>query len=69
MAQRERFRIGPFTNPSGVVVYRVTGRKLDGTQVRENFPAYGRALARKQELEQDALQIENSVTLKATRLS
>src|SRR5687768_12329120 len=69
MADRDRYRIVPFVNPSGTVVHRVTGRKLDGTHIRENFRVFAKAIARKQQLELETLNIEKSVLLKATRLS
>lgn len=69
MADKDRFSIRPFVNPSGETVHRVTGRKLDGTQVRENFRGFREAVARKHELDLEAINIEQSVTLKPTRLS
>lgn len=51
MGNRERFRIVPFTNPSGQLVHRVQGRLPEGRQVRENFTDFIHAVRRKAELE------------------
>ena len=48
-----QFYIAPFTNPSGQVVHRVTG-KLNGQRIRENFKTEGDAIVRKQNLEREA---------------
>lgn len=69
MAGKDRYRIRPFVNPSGESVHRVTGRSLEGKQVRENFKDFRQALARKQELELEAIGIKQSVSLKTTRLT
>jgi len=33
----DRFRVIPFTNPTGAVVFRVVGTRINGSRVRENF--------------------------------
>ena len=48
-----QFSIQPFTNPSGQVVHRVTG-KLNGQRIRENFKTEGEAVTRKHNLEREA---------------
>src|SRR5437773_2970476 len=69
MAKRvEKFRIVPFTNPSGAVVHRVYG-KLDGRIIRENYKDYVTALARKQELEIQAINAPLVLTMQPTRLT
>jgi len=69
MAGKDRYGIVPFTNPNGNVVHRVLGRTPDGKQVRENFKSFAEAVARKQALELEALGIQQSVSLKTTRLT
>jgi integrase/recombinase XerD len=54
-------RIVEFTNPSGAIVYRVTGKNKDGNRVRENFPTRGEAQSRKATLENE---IENLPTVR-----
>ncbi len=65
----ERFRVVPFRNPSGQIVFRVSGRKIDGSRVRENYLEEGQAVGRKQELEVAALNMPITVSLKTTRLT
>ncbi|HVY70303.1 MAG TPA: hypothetical protein VHH73_10275, partial [Verrucomicrobiae bacterium] len=67
--RKERFRIGSYLNPSGCEVYRVSGRQIDGAQVRRNFKSYEEALAYRGELEIAALNVVEAVKLKRTRLS
>ncbi|MDA7916032.1 tyrosine-type recombinase/integrase [Verrucomicrobia bacterium] len=50
-ANRTRFTVSPFTNPSGETAYRVSGYKLGGERIRENYQTIEQALARQQELE------------------
>lgn len=50
MNQTASFAIAPFTNPSGEIVFRVTGW-LDGKRVRKNFPTRAEADAERQVLE------------------
>jgi hypothetical protein len=33
----DRFRVIPFPKPSGAVVFRVVGTRINGSRVRENF--------------------------------
>jgi len=69
MRGKDRYRIRPFVNPSGEAVHRVTGRTPEGRQVRENYKDFREAVARKQELELEALNVQQSVSLKTTRLT
>ncbi len=59
----------PFRNPSGQIVFRVTGRKFDGSRIRENYREQAEAIGRKQELEIEALNMPVTVSLKKTRLT
>jgi integrase len=49
--KREAFKLSHFTNPSGQIVWRVSGTKKDGSRVRQNFKNELEALGKKQELE------------------
>lgn len=69
MRGKDRYRIRPFENPSGEAVHRVTGRTPEGRLVRENYKDFREAVARKQELELEALNVQKSVSLKTTRLT
>lgn len=68
MAQAVTFSISEFTNPSGDVVFRVTGW-LDGKRVRKNFPTRAEAMAERQTLEIQRIQSDTGVRTAATRLS
>ena len=64
----ERFRVIEFRNPKSTA-FRVYGRQADGTVVRENFKNYGQALARKQELEIQAVNSPLVLVMQPTRLT
>ena len=64
----ERFTIKKSTNPSGEQVWRVEGRMPDGHRVRLNFPDHADAIAKKAELELEALNQPVTLSLKRTRL-
>ena len=68
MSQAAQFVISEFTNPSGEVVFRVTGW-LDGRRIRRNFPTRAEASAERQALEILRLQEETGVRTTATRLT
>ena len=55
---KHRFKISPFTNPSGGKAYRVSGT-LDGKSIRKNFKTRSDAVAYRQELEIQFLQGES----------
>ena len=57
-AKREAFKLSHFTNPSGQIVWRVSGTKKDGTRVRQNFKHESEAIAHKQTLEVEDLNIK-----------
>ena len=67
MSQASQFIISEFTNPSGEIVFRVTGW-LDGTRIRKNFPTRAEASAERQALEIQRLQAETGIRTTATRL-
>ncbi len=67
MAQAAQFIISEFTNPSGEIVFRVTGW-LDGKRIRKNFPTRAEASAERQALEIQRLQAETGIRTTATRL-
>jgi integrase len=68
MAQAAQFVISEFTNPSGEIVFRVTGW-LHGKRIRKNYPTQSEATAARQLLEIQHLQSETSVRITATRLT
>ena len=63
-----KFVIKEFTNPSGEVVFRVSGW-LEGKRVRQNFPSYGEAKAEADTLEIKLVQGETGVRPTVTRLT
>src|ERR1035437_3557225 len=67
MNQATPFVISEFTNPSGEVVFRVSGW-LDGKRVRKNFPNRAEAQAERQVLEVQRLQGETGIRTAVTRL-
>jgi integrase len=68
MNQVTPFVISEFANPSGEIVYRVSGW-LDGKRLRKNFTTRIEALAERQALEVQRLQGESGVRPAVTRLS
>jgi hypothetical protein len=68
MKQVSAFVISEFTNPSGEVVFRVSGW-LDGKRVRKNFPSRGEAEAERQTLDIQNLQSDTGIRTAATRLT
>ncbi len=68
MDQAAQFVISEFTNPSGEIVFRVTGW-LDGKRIRKNFPTRAEASAERQALEIQRLQAETGIRTTATRLT
>jgi hypothetical protein len=69
MKQIERFYVKTFTNPSGAQAWRVMGYRPGGVQVRLNFKTQAEALAKKNELEVEALGMPVSAALRSTRLT
>jgi len=68
MKQNTPFVISEFTNPSGNVVFRVSGW-LDGKRVRKNLSTRAEAEAERQSLEIQHLQRETGIRAAATRLT
>jgi len=68
MKQVSAFVISEFTNPSGEVVFRVSGW-LDGKRVCKNFPSRAEAHAERQTLDVQRLQIKTGIRTAATRLT
>jgi len=68
MNQPTKFVISEFTNPSGEIVFRISGW-LDGARIRKNFPTRAEALAERQILEVQALQGETGTRTAITRLT
>lgn len=68
MNQTASFVITPFTNPSGEIVFRVTGW-LDGKRVRKNFRTRAEAEADRQVLEVQRAQGETGIRTAITRLT
>ena len=68
MNQATAFVISKFTNPSGEIVFRVSGQ-LDGKRVRKNFPIHAEAEAERQILEIQRLQAEAGIRIAGTRLT
>ncbi len=68
MNQTASFVITPFTNPSGEIVFRVTGW-LDGQRVRNNFRTRAEAEAERQVLEVQRAQGETGIRTTITRLT
>ena len=68
MSQAPQFVISEFTNPSGEIVFRLTGW-LDGKRIRKNFPSRAEAAAERQTMEIQQIQSATGVRTAATRLS
>ena len=69
MKPRGLYSISPFENPNKTTAYRVTGTKLDGIRIRENYKTQPEALARKQQLEIEALNFAPEKRITTTRLT
>lgn len=69
MKPRGNFTVNPFNNVNGSESFRVTGTKVTGERIRENFKTEGEAVARKQQLEIEALNGDPAMAPRATRLT
>jgi hypothetical protein len=67
--RKVRFKVFPFTNPSGKRVWRVSGCKSDGSRVRENYRDENKAKCRQIDLEAEYLQQPRETSIRATKLS
>ena len=65
----ERFKVTAFRNLSGSKSWRVSGSKITGERVRENFNEQGAAFDRKAELDSEAAGIQTVRTLQKTSLT
>ena len=65
MSQAPQFVISEFTNPSGEIVFRLTGW-LDGKRIRKNFPSRAAASAERQTMEIQQIQSATGVRTAAT---
>jgi integrase len=63
-----RFKVREFNNASGSRSWHVTGRKRDGTRIRENFADVQAAQCRQIELETEYLKGHAETTVQATTL-
>src|ERR1039458_1112919 len=68
-SRKSRFKIIPFINPSAEKVGRVSGCKLDGARIRENFQDENKARCRQIELEAEYLQQPSQSSIRATKLT
>jgi hypothetical protein len=68
MSQAPQFVISEFTNPSGEIVFRLTGW-LDGKRIRKNFSTRAEAASERQSMEIQQCQAETGIRATATRLS
>jgi len=70
---RGEFKVQEFLNPSGQTAYRVYGWRIEGrgfkARVRENFKTHDEALARRQQLEIEAANLETAARPVVTRLT
>ena len=69
MKTRGAFVINPFENPNKTTAYRVAGTTLGGVRIRENYKTQPEALARKQQLEIEALNFAPEKRITTTRLT
>ncbi len=68
MNQATSFVVSEFTNPSGEIVYRVSGSD-QGQRIRKNFPTRAEAEAERQVREIARLQSSSGMRVAATRLT
>jgi len=69
MKPRGIYSVARFANPNKTAAYRVTGTTLAGVRIRENFKSQPEALARKQQLEIEVLNLAPEKRITATRLT
>jgi hypothetical protein len=68
MSQAPQFVISEFTNPSGEIVFRLTGW-LEDLRIRKNFPSRAEAAAERQTMEIQQILSATGVRTADTRLS
>ena len=69
MKTRGVYVINPFDNPNKTTAYRVAGTTPGGVRIRENYKTQPEALARKQQLEIEALNFTPEKRITTTRLT
>jgi integrase len=69
MKTRGVYVITPFENPNKTTAYRVAGTTPSGVRIRENYKTQPEALARKQQLEIEALNFTPEKRITTTRLT
>ena len=69
MKTRGVYVICPFENPNKTTAYRVAGTTPGGVRIRENYKTQPEALARKQQLEIEALNFTPEKRITTTRLT
>jgi integrase len=69
MKTRGVYIISPFENPNKTTAYRVAGTTPGGVRIRENYKTQPEALARKQQLEIEALNFTPEKRITTTRLT
>jgi integrase len=69
MKPRGTYAVQSFRNPNKTTAYRVTGTSLKGVRIRENYKTQPEALARKQQLEIEALNFAPEKRITTTRLT
>jgi site-specific recombinase XerD len=68
MKLRGKFTVIEYGNDKGSISWRVSGTKMDGTRVRENYKTKTEALGQKQQLEIEAINAEPDHRIATTRL-
>ena len=63
MSQAPQFVISEFTNPSGEIVFRLTGW-LDGKRIRKNFPSRAEAAVERQAMEIQQFQTQTGTCIR-----
>src|ERR1039458_9810942 len=69
MKARGIFTTTPFKYPNRTTAYRVTGTTLRGVRIRENYISQPGALARKQQLEIEVLNLAPEKRITTARLT
>lgn len=67
--KKKHFELGEFTNPSGLISWRVSGMRADGTRVRRNFPTRTEAVQAMADYEAGYDGADGGLTTRRTRLS
>lgn len=65
----KRFKIEEFKNASGSISYRISGTKVDGSRVRQNYLTENEAQQQRLDLEEEASGYSPAAPVKRTRLT